>query len=92
MEEEWQKQLKLSRKLSRELSAKGVNTEVREDEIKTKKLMKTMEVRAMKKEMVLKITMGRKMTKIIEKFHGIFRQVKYFLQKRQGYPVQCLRN
>ena len=37
MEEEWQKQLKLSRKLSRELSAKGVNTEVGEDDIQDEK-------------------------------------------------------
>ena len=59
---------------------------------KMKKIIYTIEVRTMKKEMMLKITMGRTMRRIIEKFHWMFQQKKCFLQKRQDYSVQCLRS
>ena len=69
MEEERQNQLKLAKKLALELSAWGINPEVGEDNIRDKKVMQMMEVRMMKKEMMLKITIKRTMVRIIEKLH-----------------------
>ena len=79
-EEEWQKQLKLSRTLAHELSAKGVNTEVGGNNIQDQKTDVNDGGKDDEKEIMLKITMGRTMMKVIEKFHWIFQQMKRFLQ------------
>lgn len=72
MEEEQQKQLKLARKLTRELSVRGKGGQPRNCETTTSKMnerRQAMEVRTVKKEMMLKIMMGRTMMSIIEKLH-----------------------